>query len=371
MKTYIRQSVALSLILVAVTTLGMLLASCSKKSDKKEVVAMLPLTGDLAFLGEPGRIALQIAQADLQNSGKPLSFVIDDTKASPEETVTLMRKEKDVNGRNIFIVTLSGPSMAARESFAKEDVAILSVSIHPDLPSSNAPIVRFCFSARQEAEMLVQKMTQSQESVGLVLSHDAATTFEAERLIIPALQAAGKKIAFTEWFDVGNKGFHNLAARYNEQKPRELLVLGYGSDFPAALEAIAVSRETDGLTVYGGIGFVEMEHPPAGFDKSKFRIAVPAFSIGSDNPTARSFRDKFKAVKGSLPSYDAAFTYDAAMVLSDLAQKGVTQPKDVIAALKGHSFEGVSGKITIDDTGEAKTNMRWAEYGTNGLQELK
>src|SRR4051812_48320334 len=103
MKTYIRQSAALLLIFASITTFGLFLESCSKQSDKKEVVAMLPLTGDLAFLGEPGRIALQIAKADLQKSGGPLSFVIDDTKASSEETVTLMRKEKDVNGRNIFI----------------------------------------------------------------------------------------------------------------------------------------------------------------------------------------------------------------------------------------------------------------------------
>ncbi|HMJ64486.1 MAG TPA: ABC transporter substrate-binding protein [Candidatus Binatia bacterium] len=370
MKSYIPKTIAVSIGLLAALAVG-ILTSCSRKSENTQVAAMLPLTGNLAFLGEPGRIALQIAQKDLRAAGKPLSFGIDDTKASPEETVTLMRKEKDVNGRSIFIVTLSGPSMAARESFAKEDVAILAVAIHPDLPSSNAPIVRFCFSARQEAEMLIQKIVQSKESIGLVLSHDAATTFEAERIIIPALQAAGKKIVFTEWFDVGNKDFHNLTARYNQEKPKELLVLGYGSDFPAALGAIAVTRQTDELKVYGGIGFVEMERPPAGFDKSKFNIAVPAVSIGSGSSAARAFRDKFKAVKGGLPSYDAAFTYDAAMVLGDLAQKGITKPKDIITALRGHSFEGVSGKIEIDESGEAKTDMRWATYGPNGLEESK
>jgi hypothetical protein len=114
-----------------------------------------------------------------------------------------------------------------------------------------------------------------------------------------------------------------------------------------------------------------MEHPPAGFDKSKFRIAVPAVSIGNDNSTTRAFREKYKAVKGGLPSYDAAFTYDAAMVLGDLAQKGITKPKDIIAALRGHSFEGVSGKITIDQSGEATTEMRWATYGSAGLEEAK
>jgi ABC-type branched-subunit amino acid transport system substrate-binding protein len=369
MKTYIRQLTVVSLL--AAFAMGMVLTSCSKKSEKAQVAAMLPLTGNLAFLGEPGRIALQIAQTDLKEASKPLVFSIGDTKASPEETVTLMRREKDVNGKNIFIVTLSGPSMAARESFAKEDVAILSVSIHPDLPSSNAPIVRFCFSARQEAEMLTQKLTESQESIGLILSHDAATTFEAERLIIPLLKAAGKKIAFTEWFDVGNKDFHNLTARFTEHKPKQLLILGYGSDFPAALGAVAVTRQTDDLIIFGGIGFVEMERPPTGFDKSKFNVVVPGFSIGSDNAKANTFREKFKAAKGAAPSYDAAFTYDAAIVLGDLAQAGTTQPKQILSALRGHSFEGVSGKISIDATGEARTDMRWATYGPNGLQEIK
>lgn len=360
--------------LIATAVAAFLVTACSKAPNSRneiEVVAMLPLTGDLAFLGDPGKAALKIADTDLAAAGKPFRYKTVDTKANPKETVTLMRREKDVNGRNIFLVTLSGPSMAARESFANDDVAIIAVAIHPDLPAAGAPIVRFCLSARQEGEMLAERIGKSDRPIGLILSRDAATTNEAEKTIIPALKSRNKSIAFTEWFDVSNKDFSNLRARFQETKPPEILLLGYGSDFPAALEAIALTGATSGLTIYGGIGFVEMEKRPSGFDDAEFQVVVPAFSIGTDNPAAEQFRQKYKAATGKSAPYDAAFTYDAAITLGDLFANGVTGPKEIVSRLRGSAFQGVTGKIQIHQTGEAVTDLRWATFGTEKLAELQ
>jgi ABC-type branched-subunit amino acid transport system substrate-binding protein len=355
--------------MISLTTSCSLLSGTDSKKTGGTVVAMLPLTGDLAFLGDPGKAALNLVKTQGKDNG--LSFTTVDTKANPKETVTLMRREKDVNGRNLFITTLSAPSLAAKESFAKEDVAMISISIYPDLPSANAPMVRFCISANQEAEMLVSRIGKDKKSIGLVVSRDAATTAEVEKHIIPALKKAGKEIKFIEQFDVGNKDFKNLAAKYKDKKPQELLVLGYGSDFPAALNAIVTGGSTDGLTVYGGIGFVELSERPKGFDKAKFNIAVPAFAVETVNPKATEFRAAYKKATGKNASYDAAFTYDAATVLGKLYSEGKTKPQEVLAGLRNQTFDGVVGKISIDANGESTTEMKWADFDAKQLKEIK
>lgn len=352
--------------------IGSLLAvtACSRKETANvplTVSALLPLTGDFAFLGEPGKVALDLASKKLAGESVPVRFETQDTKANPKDTVTLVRREMDVAGRRVFLVTLSGPSMAAKEALAKSDALLLSVSIHPELPSTNAPVVRFCLSAAQEGKMLAQKITEFPGSVGLVVSRDAASTFEIEKIIQPLLVAAGRPPVFVEWFDVGNKDFKNLAARLRDTKPGAILLLGYGSDFPPALEAVAISGHADGLKVFGGIGFVELGSRPKGLEKTSFDVVVPGFVLGGGNVEAETFRAAYRSATGKPAPYDAAFTYDAALTLGSLVKQGIREPQALLQALRGHSFEGVTGKIEIASDGEATTDLRWATLGESGL----
>lgn len=342
----------------------------STGTEDTTVAVMLPLTGDLAFLGEPGKIAVQMAEKELRASGKPIQFVIVDTKGSPSETVSAMRAEKDIRGRRLFMVTLSGPSLAAREAFADEDVALVAIAIHPELAQENRHLTQFCLSAKQEAEMLASKIVKSSGKLGIIASRDAATTSEVERFLLPELSRAGRDPAFVEWFDVGNRDFHNLTARLRSTRPNELLVLGYGSDFPAIFDAVSVAGKTDDLTVYGGIGFVELEKRPTGFPKAKFQVAVPAFAVETANPRTQKFRKDYEAVAKRPASYDAAFTYDAVMVLGDLISRGKRTPQDIRESLRGMKYQGVAGTTDIGRDGSASTEMRWATFGASSLTAL-
>ncbi len=359
--------IGLSLLLFALA-----LTSCDRENAEPQtttVIAMLPLTGDLAFLGEPGKAALAIAQEELMGHDIQIAFTPVDSKASPNETVTAMQQSRDLFGRSIFFVTLTGPALAAREYFAHEDVVLVAIAIHPELATAASPLVQFCANARQEAELLIEELVGTKNPIGLVLSKDAATEAQVQRFILPALEAAGKPIAFVEWFDVGQKSFDNLTARFNRARPREVLLLGYGSDFPAALEALRVTGHAEGATVFGGIGFVEMTERPAGLETTRFRFVVPAFSVGGGGPSAQTFRAAYRSRTGREPPYDAAFTYDAAMTIGDLLRKGHRTPTAILDELRGHSFEGVTGTITLDANGGSRTDLRWATFGADGIQE--
>lgn len=351
---------------------GLILAvtACSRKETATEAIAvsaLLPLTGDFSFLGEPGKVALDLASKKLSSDGVPLRFETQDTKANPKDTVTLVRRDVDVMGKRIFLVTLSGPSMAAKEALAKSDALLLSVSIHPELPSADAPVVRFCLSAVQEGKMLAQKISEFPGTVGFVVSRDVASTFEVEKVIQPILAAAGKPPVFVEWFDVGNKDFKNLAARVRDTRPGAILLLGYGSDFPLALEALATSGRADGLKVFGGIGFVELGSRPEGLEKTSFDVVVPGFVLGGGSREAEAFRSAYLNATGKHAPYDAAFTYDAALTLGALVKNGNRDPQSLLNALRGHSFEGVTGKIDIALDGEATVDLRWATLGESGV----
>lgn len=333
--------------------------------------ALLPLSGDFAFLGEPGRYAIEIATEKLEADGIPLRFEIHDTKAIPKEAVTILRREQDINKRSIFLVTLSGPSLAVREALAGTDSLMISIAIHPDLPSTRAPIVRFCPSATQEANKLVQKLKETTNPVAIVVSRDSATTFQVNNVLLPALKAVNKPVSFVEWFDVGNRDFKNLTARLSATPSDEIVLLGYGSDFPAALEAIKQSRDTAPTRIYGGIGFVEMANKPDGMHDIQVHAVVPAFVVDESLSGAAAFRAAYTVKTGKSAPYDAAFTYDAAMSVGSLVKSGANTASEILGRLRGATISGVTGEIMIGADGEATTDLRWATLTEIGLTPLK
>jgi ABC-type branched-subunit amino acid transport system substrate-binding protein len=348
-----------------------ILTSCKSNDPPKHytvVSALLPLSGDLAFLGEPGRHAIDIATEKLIDKGINLRFEIHDTKADPKEAVSIVRRERDVNNRDIFLVTLSGPSLAVRETLTNTNTLMLSVAIHPDLPSNTAPIIRFCPSAAQEALLLTDRLDDSPNPVALVVSRDAATTFQVNNILLPALKDANKPVAFVEWFDVGNKDFKNLAAKLTANPATEIVLLGYGSDFPAALESIKQARGSSPTTILGGIGFVEISGKPDGMNNIQILAVVPAFCVDSAIPGASEFQAAYLAKTGKPAPYDAAYTYDAAITLGNLVESGLTTANDILNALRGTTITGVTGKIIIDNNGEVRTDLRWATLSQDGLQ---
>nr|VFK63522.1 MAG: ABC-type branched-chain amino acid transport system, substrate-binding protein [Candidatus Kentron sp. UNK]VFK70852.1 MAG: ABC-type branched-chain amino acid transport system, substrate-binding protein [Candidatus Kentron sp. UNK] len=361
---YINQ---LSRIILASVFFG-LVFGCSQQEGvtAPKLVAALPLTGDLSFLGTPGKTAVEIAQKEAEKAEMPFDVSFVDTKANPKEMATILRKELDVNQNKFFIVTLSGPSLTAAESVSKDEALILSIAIHPAIPSSDQPVIRFCLSAAQEGEMLVEHLSKSNSRIGLVVSRDGATTYEVEKTIVPGLQAAEKSIAWTEWFDVGQRDFKNLAARFTSSPVDEILLLGYGSDFPSALSSLASTGKHQSLRIIGGIGFVELHKIPNGFNADQFSFLAPAFSLGLGGEKAENFRKRYLDATGKMAPYDAAYTYDAAMTFTGLLHEGKSKPKEFLDVLRNHTIQGVTGTISWDGTGEATTDIRWGTFDETG-----
>jgi ABC-type branched-subunit amino acid transport system substrate-binding protein len=330
------------------------------------LVAALPLTGNLSFLGSPGENALKIAEEDAQKSGFPLQVEFVDTKADPKEMATILRRELDVRNNQFFLVTLSGPSLIAKQSVEANEALILSVAIHPDIPSIDKSVIRFCLSATQEGTKLVERLAGSKSSLGLIVSHDAATTVQVEKVILPGLKRIGRKISWIEWFDVGQKDYKNTAARFQYKKVDEILMLGYGSDFSGILSALATTRKTGALKIIGGIGFIEFNSVPDGFRSNQFEFIAPAFSLGLGGKEAEDFRKKYKDNTGKEASYDAAFAYDAALTFARLYHNGNITPEAIAMTLRRHSINGVTGKIYWDESGEAITDMNWGSFNADG-----
>ncbi|HBR21582.1 MAG TPA: hypothetical protein DD713_03295 [Nitrospiraceae bacterium] len=341
-----------------------LISGCTSKVPKEDkaqftATAILPLTGDLSFLGDPGKNALELAKKDLDKKGEVVfTYSLVDSKAEAKEAVTEAIKAVDIDNRKILITTLTGPSLSVRDSMKGKNILVAAIAIHPDLPQEGSPLIRFCYSGKQEADILVDKIGQSKEPVGLIVSTDASTDYQVKNIIIPEFKRRGIEIKFVEWFQVGQKDFKNLVALQLKNKVKRILLLGYGSDFPRVLEALLNTGTLPQLTIYGGIGFVEIGQLKTEFSKAKYVITAPAFVLGLSGEEGKKFREEYKGSFGKEPSYDAAYTYDAVMILAKIIKETKSaDPNTIRNAILKKKFSGVTGELRFDNKGESTSTI--------------
>jgi len=345
-----------------------------KSSATQTVVALLPLTGDLAFLGVPGQRAIQIALDDIAKqvpAKTPIHVEFVDTKADPKEAVTRYLEARAKYNAKYFITTLTGVSKALRPLIERDGAFQIMVAIHPKLLQGASNAVRFCFSAAQEAREIASNLIQRKgETIGLLVSKDATSVSEVEDYIIPALDDARMSYVRQD-FDIGQKNFRSLLQSLVDKNVGTLVVLGYGSDLPGMLRQLAVIDPQGKIGVVGGIGLIEFpEWTSAAYLNRTLEFIGPSIAIDGligtqSNPVARKYVAKYGA---KYMPYDAAFTYDAVMALSKAFGKGLTAPMQVRdEIISSKTYHGLAGNIMFSANGDVNTQMAWGKFQNGKL----
>jgi len=358
------RSVAIALITV------LMLNGCQLRTQKKEVKeresikigAVLPMTGDLAFLGEPIKHATDVAVEGINAKGgvrgKMIDVIYEDSQASPTTGVTAVNKLINVDNVGIITTFLTGVSEASKPITEKNNVLLLAQTVSPEIYKDTKLTIRFHYSFVKEGELLrdyiVGKMP---EKVFLINSSDPSTSYEFENIVVPGLK--NNSISYLqEKFNLGTRDFATVAAKVKQAKCDLIVIGGYGSDIPFLLKDLSDQGITpESHIICGNIGFIEI---PRSADINLYEntvFASPPFMINRD-AEALDFEEKYKAVSGDENvGYSAYYAYDMMVILKDVIEKvGFNDPFKIKAGFVGE-YEGLGGKYIIDASGDVNTEI--------------
>jgi len=343
-----------------------------REANQVRIGAILPLTGNLAILGEPGRNALTIGKEDLQAQGQNIDIKFYDSQADPTVGVTAFQRAADVDGLKFTLTTLTGVSSAIKPIANNRNIFQGMVAIAPNMVEGSNTAVRFCFNGADEAKAIINRIKSSDvKSVFILWSRDGATEPEVSQFLKPALSQSQIKFE-EETFDVGQKDFKGQILKLKTSSIKDVILLGYGSDFPGILKEMSTQGLLDQVKVIGGIGYLEL---PAylGYDLVKNAIFMsPAFLVQSEaNDRSKDFMRRYKQRFSTEVTYDAAYTYDALMILADaFKNSGGTDPASVRSyILKKGTFQGVSGPLSFQANGEVLSPLTLARYNSSMSME--
>ena len=348
---------------VAVLAVG-LVASCQPKERKVKIALAMPLTGDIASLGQGLKRAVEMAVAEHNqaNPQHPVELVSFDDRSDPKEAVSVANRiVADPAMVGVIGHFNSGCSIPASRVYAQSGLPMLSpASSNPELtlqqlsPQWTYPkcIFRANTTDNVQGAYGADFITLKLGAKKIAVIHDKTAYGQgvAEEFRRKA-EADGAKIVAFEGLQTGDRDFRSLLTRVKALSPDALYFGGMFSE-----GGILVRQARD-------IGFKgPFLLPEANYDPALLRVAGPAAEgayvtfLGSPPELLDSAKDfvaryRQRYPNDELKSYDH-YGYEVAQILLEAIDAVGPDRQKVITFVRNIKHDGVLGQTAFDEKGD-------------------
>jgi branched-chain amino acid transport system substrate-binding protein len=355
------------------------LAGCQKNSDKIKIAVALPLTGDIASLGQGLKRAVTM-RVEEANAAHMLPVRVEvvsfDDRSDPKEAVSVANRI--VSDRNVVAVIghfNSGCSIPASRVYAQAGLPMISpASSNPELTNQQLSpqwsfaksIFRANTTDNVQGAFGAEFMFNDLQVKRAAIIHDKTAYGQgvAEEFK-KRFEAIGGVVTAFEGLQTGDRDFRPLLTRVKGTNPRAIYFGGMFS------EGGILVRQTRDLGYNGYFVTCEANYDPA-FIQTAGAAAEGAFVtfLGSPpelQPAAQDFIKRYKAryPNEDVKSYDH-YGYEVASILLQAIQNSGSDRKKIIDYLHATAFDGVLGKTQFDEKGDTTNKTITLFRVTNG-----
>jgi len=341
----------------------MLLAACSKEPDTIKIALLAPLSGPVPTFGVMTRDGALLAIEEWNAKGgvlnKKLQAVVEDSQCTPDPAVNAANKVID-NDKVKYIMgeVCSKASIPVSEiANAKKVVQISSTSTNPDVTVGKDGkvkdyIFRACFIDPFQGTVGAKFALDTLKAKNAFIMLDQANDYVKglAEFFEKAYTAGGGKIVGKETYTAKDTDFNAILAKVAAAKPDVV----YLPDYYNVVNLVTKQAKEKGIKAVfmGGDGWdssdLDLKAADGGFFTNHYS---PSDTRAEVQNFVKAFGAKYKDDKSQpkVPDALAALAYDATnMLIQAIKEAGADDTAKVKDALAKISFNGVSGKITLD-----------------------
>lgn len=362
-------------ILLAVTLVTTTLTACGAKDedastsgDTIKIGVVAPLTGGYALYGASGKNSVELAIEEINATGGVLGKQLEiseyvDDKGDSTEAVNAYNR---LNGQDIVAVVgsfSSSCSIPMAEIAKEEGMLLLSpTATNAKLTLVGPSIFRACFIDPVQGPMMAKfAQEEGYTKAAMIYAKDDDYSNGLKEAIDGAWSGFGLEMVYTGECTTKDVDYTAQVSQ----------VVASGADvlfYPAFLDTVPIlvqqAREAgfEGAIV-GGDGWdgSNTSGIEAYFDNTFYtNHYAPEDPAEAVQKYVTSYKDKYGAE--SLTSVGACY-YDAIYMLKDAIEASETgKTADIITAMTGMSFSGVTGSFTLDENGDPAKPITFVEF---------
>ncbi len=329
--------------IIIVATLGFSNRSSTPVGEKQTVKIglNLPLSGGVAFLGEPAKKAAELALKDAGVTKYNYELIFEDDQFSPKMAATAASKLINVDKVLAIIEFGSGTGNAINSIAEQGKTTQFSLASDPTVAKGVYNYVHWT-PPFKEGQLLASELIRRNYKKVAIIDTNHPGPLAVTSAVRDSLKGSSVEIVSYDLTNVGEKDFKTIISKIKKSNP-DMVVLEM---FSPEIEIVARQMKELGVNVpVTSVETFEWSSNPELFEGSWF----------VSDSIVPSFAAKFKSAYGTDPQAGSSYVYDLVTMLIALQEKSgkPINPADLpgVIAQMGDWNSPVFGKIKIDSDG--------------------
>jgi branched-chain amino acid transport system substrate-binding protein len=342
MKKYL--GIILAIIVVIVGILIFSQKETKSQTSEKQTVKIglsLPLSGGVAFLGEPAKKAAELALKDAGKTKYNYELVFEDDQFSPKIAASTASKLINVDKVLAIIEFGSGTGNAINSIAEKGQTVEFALASDPTVAKGVYNYVHWT-PPFKEGQLLAQELIQRGYKKVSIIDTNHPGPLAVTDAVKEFVKGSGVEIVSYDLTNIGEKDFKTIITKIKKANP-DIVILEM---FSPEIEIAARQMKELGVNIpVTSVETFEWSSNPELFEGSWF----------VSDSIVPNFTAKFKSAYGTDPQAGSSYVYDLVSLLIKLQEKSdtVIAPKDLPAAITqmGDWNSPVFGQVKIDSEG--------------------
>jgi branched-chain amino acid transport system substrate-binding protein len=333
--------------------------------DVVKVGLILPMTGQQASTGKQvdAAVKLYMQQHGDTVAGKKIQVILKDDGAVPDNTKRIAQElivNEKVNIVAGFGITPTAYVTAPLASQAKVLELVMAAGTS-DITTKSPYITRTSFTLPQSSSIMADWAAKNGIKKVVTMVSDYAPGADAQRSFKDRFTKAGGEIIEEIKFPLANPDFSPFLQRAHDAKPDAIFVFvpsGQGASFMKQF----VERGLDkaGIKVIGPGDVMDDDQLNGMGDAVLGTVTAHMYSAAHPSQMNKDYVAAFEKANGFRPNFMSVGGYDGMHLIYAALEKtgGKAGGDDLIAAIKGMTWESPRGPISIDpDTRDIVQNV--------------
>ena len=331
--------------------------STSSDGDTIKIGGLAPLTGDVAIYGVTTSNGVKLAIKEINEAGgilgKQVEYVVYDEKGDPTEAVTAYNRLIDEGIVALIGDVTSKPTLAVAEVAKNDGIPMITpTGTQKNITEGKDNVFRTCFIDPFQGVILAKfaKNDLNAKTVAVISNTSDDYSQGVKDAFVEEAKNLGLEVVADESYGESDADYKSQLTKMVALNPDVLVI----PDYYKVVALVSAQAREVGLesTLIGPDGWdgVIKTLDASNLDAVENSYFTNHFSVQDTHDKVKNFVTAYNGEYGEDPSAFAALGYDTAYILKEAMEKaGSTEKADVVAAIKGIEFEGVTGKLRYDD----------------------
>jgi branched-chain amino acid transport system substrate-binding protein len=330
--------------------------------EKIRIGAILPLTGEVGYLGVADRNALQLFAEQNQD----VEFIYEDSKGTPKDGLSSVNKLAS-QGVKYYITSLSYIVNTVQPVLDREKSLNFTLNMDPRSEERSPYTMRLYVTFYDEMDKLVELAQRNNAKRVAVLYVNVESMNNAvENYLRGRLKQLNIELE-TETYEFGAKDFRQPLLKLSANSPDVLRILDYGDKLGIILKQLSESGRFRNAAIVSGLETLVTDYKQFPVDViNRYQFTSPKFLLDESNPVVQAYAQRY----GSAPNFDAMFAFDIAKVMVPAIRKhgynNVDQVVKEITDMK--TFTGAAAEYSINVHGGISPKIYWAKIQDGNIR---